>query len=97
MMEAANRGAKEEGRSIALGISLPFEQGELTHLPIQIYFEFHYFFLRKFYFLYHAKAIVGFSGFGTMDELLKHLHLLKPINCTKNACFSIWKRILGWD
>ncbi len=77
MMEAANRGAKQAGgKSIALGISLPFEQGVNEFADPELSFEFHYFFLRKFYFLYHAKAIVVFpGGFGTMDELFECLTL----------------------
>jgi len=77
MMEAANKGASRVGgRSIALGISLPFEQGVNEYADPDLSFEFHYFFLRKFYFLYHAKAIVVFpGGFGTMDELFETLTL----------------------
>ena len=76
-MEAANKGAREAGgKSIALGISLPFEQGLNSYADPELSFEFHYFFLRKFYFLYHAKAVVVFpGGFGTMDELFETLTL----------------------
>lgn len=77
IMEAANKGAREAGgKSIALGISLPFEQGLNSYADPELSFEFHYFFLRKFYFLYHAKAVVVFpGGFGTMDELFETLTL----------------------
>ena len=79
MMEAANRGASEaNGKSVALGISLPFEQGVNCFATPELSFEFHYFFLRKFYFLYHAKAVIVFpGGFGTMDELFETLTLIQ--------------------
>ena len=79
MMEAANRGAhKASTESIALGISLPFEQGVNQYASPELSFEFHYFFIRKFYFLYHAKAVVVFpGGFGTMDELFETLTLIQ--------------------
>ena len=79
MMEAANKGASQaNGKSIALGISLPFEQGVNEFASPELSFEFHYFFLRKFYFLYHAKMVVVFpGGFGTMDELFETLTLIQ--------------------
>ena len=61
MMEAANKGAHQAGgKSVALGISLPFEQGVNEYASPELAFEFHYFFVRKFYFLYHAKALLVF-------------------------------------
>ena len=85
IMEAANRGAKEAGsKSIALGISLPFEQGVNEYASPELSFEFHYFFIRKFYFLYHAKAVFAFpGGFGTMDELFETLTLLQTNKLNK--------------
>jgi uncharacterized protein (TIGR00730 family) len=79
MMEAANKGADQvNGKSIALGISLPFEQGVNQYATPELSFEFHYFFVRKFYFLYHAKAVIVFpGGFGTMDELFETLTLIQ--------------------
>jgi uncharacterized protein (TIGR00730 family) len=70
IMEAANRGAQEAGgQSIGLSISLPFEQKVNPFVPEELAFEFHYFFMRKFWFVYLAKALVIFpGGFGTMDE-----------------------------
>ena len=66
------------GKSIALGISLPFEQGVNQYATPELSFEFHYFFVRKFYFLYHAKAVIVFpGGFGTMDELFETLTLIQ--------------------
>mgnify|MGYP000016015812 FL=1 len=79
MMEAANKGASEaKGKSVALGISLPFEQGVNQFATPELSFEFHYFFMRKFYFLYHAKAVIVFpGGFGTMDELFETMTLIQ--------------------
>ena len=79
MMEAANKGAYQaNAKSVALGISLPFEQGVNQFATPALAFEFHYFFIRKFYFLYHAKAVVAFpGGFGTIDELFEVLTLIQ--------------------
>jgi uncharacterized protein (TIGR00730 family) len=79
IMEAANRGAHEAGgKSVALGISLPFEQHLNVYASEELGFEFHYFFVRKYWFLYLAKALVVFpGGFGTMDELFELLTLVQ--------------------
>jgi uncharacterized protein (TIGR00730 family) len=80
IMEAANRGASEvdNGRSVGLGISLPFEQGVNQYVSDDLGFEFHYFFTRKYWFLYLCKALVIFpGGFGTMDELFESLTLMQ--------------------
>lgn len=85
IMEAANRGAREAGgKSIALGISLPFEQKLNPYCDEELSFDFHYFFLRKYWFLYHAKALVVFpGGFGTFDELFEMLTLVQTRKTTK--------------
>ena len=79
IMEAANRGAADaDGRSIGLGISLPFEAGVNDYVTPGLDFEFHYFFTRKLWFLYLCKALVIFpGGFGTMDELFESLTLVQ--------------------
>jgi len=80
IMEAANRGAADVdgGRSVGLGISLPFEQGVNAYVTPELAFEFHYFFTRKYWFLYLCKALVIFpGGFGTMDELFETMTLVQ--------------------
>lgn len=79
IMEAANRGARKAGgASIGLGISLPFEQSLNPYITHDLQFEFHYFFVRKYWFIYLAKALVVFpGGFGTMDELFETLTLIQ--------------------
>jgi uncharacterized protein (TIGR00730 family) len=79
MMEAANRGAAvARGKSIGLNIQLPFEQEVNHYVSRELIFNFHYFFMRKFWFVYPAKALVVFpGGFGTMDELFEVLTLIQ--------------------
>jgi uncharacterized protein (TIGR00730 family) len=79
IMEAANRGAaRAHAPSIGLNISIPFEQTPNDFISPNLNFEFHYFFMRKLWFLYHAKAMVVFpGGFGTMDELFETLTLIQ--------------------
>ncbi len=104
MMEAANKGASlAGGRSIGLGISLPFEQTNNPYISHSLNFEFHYFFIRKYWFLYLAKALIVFpGGFGTMDELFEMLTLIQTQKTRKRIPIVLygsefWKRLIDWD
>ena len=79
LMEAANRGAREAGgKTVGLSISLPHEQANNRYLDPRLTFEFHYFFMRKYWFMYLARALVVFpGGFGTMDELFEMMTLVQ--------------------
>ncbi|MSQ02381.1 MAG: LOG family protein [Myxococcales bacterium] len=86
IMEAANRGAAdvEGGRSVGLGISLPFEEQVNQWVEPELAFEFHYFFMRKYWFMYLAKALVIMpGGFGTLDEMCEVLTLRQTRKVTK--------------
>ncbi|HUQ91008.1 MAG TPA: TIGR00730 family Rossman fold protein [Bryobacteraceae bacterium] len=104
IMEAANRGASEAGgKSIGLNIGLPFEQWPNPYISPELSFEFHYFFMRKFWFAYLAKALIVFpGGFGTLDELSELLTLMQTHKLEKKMVIllygsSFWKEIVNFD
>ncbi len=104
IMEAANLGAKRAGgKSIGLNISLPFEQEPNPYISKDLNFEFHYFFMRKFWFAYLAKALVIMpGGFGTIDELFEILTLVQTGKIRKKMPIVIldkefWGSILNFD
>src|SRR3979411_1871590 len=104
IMEAANLGAHEAGgKSIGLNINLPFEQNPNPYITPSLNFEFHYFFMRKFWFAYLAKALVIFpGGFGTMDELFEILTLAQTDKLAKKILVVIygseyWNRIVNFQ
>lgn len=92
IMEAANKGAYlAGGKSVGLNISLPFEQFANQYLEDDLNLEFHYFFMRKFWFAYLAKAIVIFpGGFGTLDELAEILTLVQTGKIKKGMKILIY-------
>ncbi|MFQ6017037.1 MAG: LOG family protein [Kiloniellaceae bacterium] len=104
VMEAANRGASEaKGINIGLNISIPFERIENPHISRELAFEFHYFFMRKFWFAYLAKAVVVMpGGFGTLDELFELLTLIQTRKIRKHMPIvlfgtSYWAEVINFD
>jgi hypothetical protein len=104
IMEAANRGASEAGgKTIGLNIRLPFEQDPNPYITPSLNLEFHYFFMRKFWFAYLAKALVVFpGGFGTIDEMFELLTLDQTHKLAKQMTVVIygskyWKDVINFD
>ena len=102
IMEAANRGAYEAGaKTIGLNIKLPFEQMPNPYITPDLNFEFHYFFMRKYWFAYLAKALVVFpGGFGTLDEMFELLTLAQTHKLAKRITVviygaSYWKNVIN--
>jgi uncharacterized protein (TIGR00730 family) len=104
IMEAANLGAQEAGgKTIGLNINLPFEQNPNPYITPALNFEFHYFFMRKFWFAYLSKALVIFpGGFGTLDELFEILTLAQTQKLAKKILVVIygsayWNRLINFE
>lgn len=94
IMEAANKGARmSNGRSIGLNIGLHFEQSPNAYISPELNFEFHYFFMRKYWFMYLGKALVAFpGGFGTLDELMELLTLLQTRKIKKKMTVILYSK-----
>jgi uncharacterized protein (TIGR00730 family) len=104
IMEAANRGAYEAGgKTIGMNIRLPFEQHPNPYITPSLNFEFHYFFMRKLWFAYLAKALVVFpGGFGTLDEMFEILTLAQTHKLAKKITVVVygseyWKKVFNLD
>ncbi len=104
IMEAANRGAYEAGcKSIGLNIKLPFEQHPNPYITPTLNFDFHYFFMRKYWFAYLSKALVVFpGGFGTLDEMFEVLTLVQTRKLAKPITVVIygakyWKSVINLE
>ena len=104
IMEAANRGAYEGGgKTVGLNIGLPFEQFPNQYITPELSFEFHYFFMRKFWFSYLAKALVVFpGGFGTLDEMMEVLTLVQTQKLAKKMAIvvygsSYWNEVINFE
>ena len=104
IMEAANRGAKEAGGiSMGLTISLPFEATSNKYISDDLDLKFHYFFMRKFWFIYLAKALVVWpGGFGTLDEVMELLTLIQTKKIKKRLTIVLygsefWNSVVNWD
>jgi uncharacterized protein (TIGR00730 family) len=104
IMEAANRGAYEAGcKTIGLNINLPFEQHPNPYITPALNFDFHYFFMRKYWFAYLAKALVVFpGGFGTLDEMFELLTLAQTRKLAKHITVVVygsnyWKNVINLE
>jgi hypothetical protein len=104
IMEAANRGAYEVGaKTVGLNIKLPFEQYPNPYITPELNFDFHYFFMRKYWFAYLSKALVVFpGGFGTLDEMFEVLTLAQTRKLAKKITVVIygseyWKSVINLD
>jgi hypothetical protein len=104
IMEAANRGASEaKGENIGLNISLPFEQLDNPYITRRLAFEFHYFFMRKFWFSYLAKAMVVMpGGFGTFDEFMEVVTLVQTLKIKKHLPIVLfgseyWNEVIHFE
>ncbi len=104
IMEAANRGASEAGgKTIGLNIRLPFEQAPNPYITPSLSLDFHYFFMRKFWFAYLAKALVVFpGGFGTLDEMFELLTLAQTHKRAKEMTIVLygpqyWNEVINLD
>jgi len=104
IMEASNRGAADaEGVNVGLTISLPFEASGNEWITDGLDMKFHYFFMRKFWFLYLAKALIVWpGGFGTLDELMECLTLIQTEKIKKRLPIVLygkefWESVINWD
>ncbi|MFN1834114.1 TIGR00730 family Rossman fold protein [Balneola sp. MJW-20] len=102
IMEAGNRGATDaNGKSVGLGIDLPFEQGINQFVDPAFTINFNYFFVRKVMFVKYAQGFVVFpGGFGTLDELFESLTLIQTRKITQIPIIlfgsEYWGGLVDW-
>jgi uncharacterized protein (TIGR00730 family) len=104
IMEAANRGASEaKGLNVGLTISIPIEEFKNRYVTRELSFRFHYFFMRKFWFAYLAKAVIVFpGGFGTLDEFFELMTMLQTHKIRKHLPVVLfgsryWDEVINFD
>jgi len=104
IMEAANRGASEaHGMNVGLTISIPQPEFDNPYVTRELSFHFHYFFMRKFWFAYLAKAVIVMpGGYGTLDELFELLTLVQTHKMRKPMPIVLfgteyWKKVIDFD
>ena len=104
IMEAANRGASEaKGLNVGLTISIPVEEFDNRYVTRELSFHFHYFFMRKFWFAYLAKALLVFpGGFGTLDEMFEILTLRQTHKMRKHLAIVLfgaeyWEEVINFE
>ncbi len=105
IMEAANRGAmRAGGKTIGMNISLPQPQSPNPYITPELAFSFHYFFMRKFWLTYKAKAVIAFpGGYGTLDEFFEIVTLLQTSKISKKEMVLVlyggdyWRDLIKFD
>lgn len=101
LMEAANKGAKENGgKSCGLCIDLPNE-GPNDYIDKDYLVFFRHFFARKLMFVKYSQAFVVLpGGFGTLDELFEALTLINTHKINRFPIFLVgtdyWKELFEW-
>jgi uncharacterized protein (TIGR00730 family) len=100
LMEAANRGAKDVGgRSVGCNSTLPREQ--IPNSFLDLWLEFHYFFVRKLMMAKYSYAFVVMpGGFGTLDELFEIATLIQTGKMKDFPVILLdreyWERLIGF-
>lgn len=102
IMEAGNKGAYEaKGKSVGLGIELPFEQFFNQYVDRDKSINFDYFFVRKVMFVKYAQGFIAMpGGFGTLDELFEALTLIQTHKAAQFPVVLVgseyWEGLLDW-
>jgi len=105
IMEAANRGAaRAGGKTIGMNISIPFEQSPNAYISEDLAFVFHYFFMRKFWLVSRARAVIAFpGGYGTLDEFFETITLIQTGKIKKGEVVLIlygeeyWREVIDFE